>query len=131
MEEMTSPRRLKRINYGFLIVSLILVLIATGMMLFLTVSAYEEATKVSVRDLLTWLAWAAAAAMALTLLMLTWIASHWIRFESIRRSAGRSEKGDYPSAWSEAGKRIEAPDAHTLEDPHHETDDESEDYWKE
>jgi hypothetical protein len=86
-----------------------------GFVVIITIGAYGQAEE-KTRPLLLTLAWAAAGTLAVTLVMLGWILSRWLR---LRQNPGRSDtpRGGYINAWDEAGKRLAVTETDTIIEP--------------
>jgi hypothetical protein len=97
-------------------------IIVIGMMyvVYLTTSLFNQAESESTRNLLYHLAWVGSVGMAVGLMGMLWIAVRWMRYVLVLRKDFMEEESgaesQYVDAWSEAGKRMEAPDEDELEE---------------
>jgi len=87
-----------------------------------TTSLFKQTESESTRNLLYHLAWVGSVGMAVGLMGILWIAVRWMRYVLVLRKdftdteSGAGAESQYVDAWSEAGKRIQAPDGHELEE---------------
>ena len=107
MEE-EDHRTFQRINYTVLVVSLVLVSLVLGGVIWITTRAYGQGDD-QTRRLLYQLAWVATVTLGITLLLLMFVILRWIRLRL--KPPTKLPETHYIDAWSEAGKRIRLPDA--------------------
>lgn len=91
-----------------IIVALVVAALGLLAVVGITTKAYAGADE-KTRSLLFHLAWVAAATLAVTLVLLTWIVMRWFRFR-MRRLGGKSADTHFLNAWDEAGRRIAVPE---------------------
>lgn len=113
--EVETQRTVKRIHYTILIFFLVGVSLGLLGVIGITTTTYLEENE-KTRDRLFYIAWVAAATLAVTLVMLGWIIMRWIRFRM--QPVVKPSKTHYVDAWSEAGKRIPVPETDdVIEEP--------------
>jgi Na+-driven multidrug efflux pump len=107
-----SKQNARRVGYLLLAVCLVLLTVGLAGIIVMVSSAYGPADEAARRVLLR-MAWVASVSLGLTLIMLLWVVIRWVRLRI--KLPPKTQPTEYIDAWSEAGKRMPAPDHEELE----------------
>ena len=117
--EINPRKRFHRTNFLVLLSCLMIIVIGMIYVVYLTTSVFGKIESESMRNLLHHIAWVGFVGLTVGLMGMLWIAVRWMRYVLVLRKDfvdGESSESEYVDAWSEAGKRMEAPDEDELEE---------------
>lgn len=98
---------LRRINFAVLVIGLTALAGMLGTLLAILTQAAGTTGDPHTRAFLARLAWACAAVLALTLVLLAWVLARYVAY---RIGPGRkARRTKYVDAWALAGKRLKPP----------------------